>query len=381
VQENAEYSQLLSIELKSYTRYRGMYRSMRFMGASDIVRAYLGLEERIPLPFSLAHGVWPYGVKSAQNCSDIEPWHWSFNDIVHEAINNKASVLLPHPWLLLAKLYSDQVNSKIALTEDRPLLVGLPPSKTNDRILLGAIQDKNISPHSILIKPRGLGLEASMAFWLENGIQPLVAHSYQDLHAILIQHSSICCPSFSSIIFFAASIGLDIQLLRDVPMYAYESLPEAWNNDWIASQKTGWARVAALSASMSDIQKESLDTLGSCYMLSPDKLALKILEHVTRKVIPSFSPLRSISGRGALKSELHDFLAARGMSFPSLYITGFRRVIQNRILARVLNCSHEPLLGRIRFPSIDEELSGRSPQVISSHSPSRNIQAGFGASA
>lgn len=371
----------LAAELAKFGAYRRMYRSLRFMNASSIVNEYLGLEEATPLPFSLAHGVWPYGVKYAQNCTDVEPWHWSFNEHIHESVEIKNSILLPHPWLLLASLSPCKDGQRNSGNAGGSLLVGLPPSSTNDNILYESIRKKNIDAHAILVKPRGPGFKASMAFWGEKSIKPLVARSYRDLYQILGNYASICCPNFSSIIFFAAAIGLNVRLLRDVPLYGYESpIDEVWCNDWISSQKIGWAKIAALCSSPLEIRKESLDTLGIKYLLPPAQLADKILEQIARERLLGRRALRLIPGRTRLQAKLHDLLAIGRLSFPSLYKDGFRRVITDRILTKILASARAPVLARIKFPSIDDELAGRSPQEISRHAASLSIQAGFGAS-
>jgi hypothetical protein len=375
------FSAPLSVVLNKYKRYQELYRSLRYMNAAGIVNEYLCLEDSTPLPFSLAHGIYPYGLQDAMNCTDIEPWHWSFNDFIHDAVENKNSILLPHPWLLLASLYEGQSHQEKSSNKNAPLLVGLPPSKVNDCILLDSVRQKDIVPGSILVKPRGPYLEASMAFWLENGIQPLVAQSYRELYVILMQHSSICCPSLSSIIYFASAIDLNVQLLTDVPYYVYDLPPEeVFVNDCISSLKAGWAKVVSLCSSMSEIKKESLDTLGAKYLLPPDLLALKILEHISKESSLECPGLRRIFGRSYFQERLHDFLAIRGMSFPSLYKDGFGCLIKNRALANLPGLNRRSSLACIRFPSIDDQLSDYSPQVISRHAASLVIQSGFGAS-
>lgn len=381
ISEGSDCKIALLVELEKFKRYQNMYRSMRFMDASIIVCDYLGLAKRAPLPFSLAHGVWPYGVKEAQNCTDVEPWHWSFNDLIHEAVKNKSSIQLPHPWLLLGTLWAGQERQKTSGNKEASILVGLPPSSTNDCILYESIQEKGINPQSILIKPRGPSLDASMAFWSKKGIKPLVARSYRDLYSILVEHGNIHCPNLSSVIFFSAAIDLRIQLLTDVPCYAYDQpSEETWNSSWISSQKTGWAKIVSLCSSMSEIKKESLDTLGAKYLLPPERLALKILEHISKEKVLGRCGLRQVCGRNHLQDRLHNFLAINGMSFPSLYKDGFRCLIKDRVLVNARKCNQGSSLACIRFPSIEEELSGCSSKIISRHAASRFIQAGFGAS-
>lgn len=351
---------------------------MQRMDAAGIVQEYLHLDPHLSLPFSLAHGVWPYGVKGAQNSTDVEPLHWSFNDLIHDTVFFKKSLLLPHPWLLLSSINSDRNRLIKARQANRCLLIGLPPSRVNDEALYASILRKHINIDSILIKPRGLNVEASKAFWKDKGIQPVLATSYRDLFVLLNRCEGIYCPSFSSIIFFAAAIGLRIHLLRDVPMYAYDLIPEeTFSNEWIFDQKKCWARVASLSSSPAEIRGESLETLGHKYLLSPDELADTILKNLVGLRPSNFYALRLIPGRTSLQNKIHYFLSKNRLSFPALYSRGFSRAFSDRILSKIYRKSSLPDLGFMRFPSIDEDLSGCPVEVISRHKSSSKLMAGY----
>lgn len=359
--------------------YKGMYRSMLRMDAAGIVLQYLSLDPHLPLPFSLAHGVWPYGIKEAQNSTDVEPLHWSFNDSIHNSVLLKKSLLLPHPWLLLARKEFCKNRLIKPIQNKRCLLIGLPPSAVNDELLYASIIRNRIDIDSILVKPRTFNLEASKFFWRDKGIEPLVAGSYSDLYLILSHYDSICCPNFSSVIFFAAAIGLRIRLLRDVPLYGYDGVPEeSHGKDWISDQKAGWNKIAALCSSSAQIRDESLVVLGMKYMLPPAELATKIFDNLFKLRSSRFYALRPVAGRTNLQNKIHHFLSRNNLSFPSLYLRGFCQTFSTRILSEI-NMGPATLdLAFMRFPSIDEYLTGYSVEIISKHSSLSRFKAGNG---
>lgn len=351
------------------------------MSASSIVKEYLLLDESTPLPFSIAHGVLPYGVNDDMNSTDVEPFHWSFNDSIHNTVKNKTSILLPHPWLLLP---STDINLKVHEDSDEKdisLLIGSVPSSTNDKILYDSITEKDVKPHYILVKPRGPGFERSIAFWNQKGVKPLTARSYRELHEILVNFRNIILPNFSSIIFFAASIGLNIRLLNDVHSFHYDSfIYDIHSPERILEEKTALIKTLALCASTPAIKEESLTTLGIQYFLPPDDLAAKILEFITTKNFSKIYGLRVITHRNKLQNKLHNFLAHKGVSFPSLYTDGFGGLIENKFLPIFNGAFNEKNLALYRYPSISEILEGSDLQVISRHAKSCTIQAGYGAS-
>ena len=367
--------------LSKFSSFSYMYRSLSHMSASSIVKDYLLLDESTPLPFSIAHGVLPYGVSEAMNCTDVEPFHWSFNDSIHSSVKNKSSILLPHPWLLLDR---EDINRRVREDSDGKdisLLIGTVPSSTNDKILYDSITEKDIKPHYILVKPRGPALERSIAFWNEKGIKPLTARSYRELHEILVNFRNIILPNFSSIIFFAASFGLNIRLLNDVHSFYYDlCYYDIYTPERILEEKTAILNVLSLCASTPAIKKESLTTLGIQYFLPPNDLAAKILEFITTKNFSKIYGLRDITHRNKLQNKLHNFLAHKGLSFPSLYTDGFRGLIENKFLPIFEGAFGEKNIALYRYPCISEILEGNDPQVISRHARSTTIQAGFGAS-
>lgn len=368
-------------ELEKFSSFAYMYRSLSCMSASSIVKDYLLLDESTPLPFSIAHGVLPYSVNDAMNCTDVEPFHWSFNDSIHNSVKNKFSILLPHPWLLLDR---EDINRKVREDSDEKdisLLIGSVPSSTNDKILYDSITEKDIKPHYILVKPRGPDLERSIAFWNEKGIKPLTARSYRELYEILVNFRNIILPNFSSIIFFAASVGLNIRLLNDVHSFHYDlCYYDIYTPERILEEKAAVLNVLSLCASTPAIKKESLTTLGIQYFLSPNDLAAKMLEFIETNNYSKNYGLRDITRRNILQNKFHNFLAHKGLSFPSLYTNGFRGLIQNRFLPIFEGDFGEKNIALYRYPCISEMFEGKGYQLISRHSRSSTIQAGFGAS-
>lgn len=366
--------------LSKFSSFSYMYRSLLCMSASSIVKEYLLLDESTPLPFSIAHGVLPYGVNGAMNCSDVEPFHWSFNDSIHNSVKNKSSILLPHPWLLLDR---EDINRKVREDSDEKdisLLIGSVPSSTNDKILYDSITEKDIKPHYILVKPRGPDLERSIAFWNEKGIKPLTARSYRELYEILVNFRNIILPNFSSIIFFAASVGLNIRLLNNVHSFHYDSCYyDIYSPERRFEEKNAIIKILTLCASTPAIKEESLTTLGNQYFLPPNDLAAKMLQFIETNNYSKNYGFRDITRRNKLQNKLHNFLAQKGSSFPSLYTNGFRGLIQNKFLP-ILGAFGEKNIVLYRYPSISEILEGNDYQVISRHARSSTIQAGFGAS-
>jgi len=368
-------------EFEKFSSFAYMYRSLSIMSASSIVKEYLLLDESTPLPFSIAHGVLPYGVNDAMNSTDVEPFHWSFNDFIHNTVKNKPSILLPHPWLLLA---GTDINREVHEDIDEKeisLLIGSVPSSTNDKILYDSITEKDLKPHYILVKPRGPGFERSIAFWNEKGVKTLTARSYRELYEILVNFRNIILPNFSTIIFFAASIGLNIRLLNDVHSFHYDlCFYDICSPELILQEKNAISRILTLCASTPAIKKESLTTLGIQYFLPPNDLAAKILEFITTTNFSKIYGLRDITHRNKLQNKLHNFLANKGVSFPSLYIDGFRGLIENKFLPLFGGAFGEKNIALYRYPCISEIFEGNYYQVISRHARSSTIQPGFGAS-
>lgn len=190
------------------------------MGAARIARRYLGLAEDHPIPLSIAHGVDFNHLSVAMDVQAAEPLHWACNDSIHRrALPLKPSVLMPHPWLMLAAM-------KPARAGEGMLVIGPPPGRANDERLLACMQKAGIRPQAILLKMRG-NLGESMNFWRSHGLETVTAGApdvgfYDRLYDLLGTYESIVGCTLSSALFFAAAIDRRCEVLLDYSYMAYE---------------------------------------------------------------------------------------------------------------------------------------------------------------
>lgn len=202
-------------------RYRPLYRSAESMGAANILRSFLGLGDEFPVPMSLAHGVDMNHLAEAMDVHSLEPLHWSCNEVVYRRAQAvKTPVLMPHPWLMLSEMKGRQPGSGT-------LVIGPPPGVTNDSRLLESLAKIPSRPFDVLIKERG-SLDTSISFWRNNGVSTKTAGHrdqgfYSRLYDIINSYETIVGCTLSSALFFGASIGKRIIVLKDYWYSAFET--------------------------------------------------------------------------------------------------------------------------------------------------------------
>src|SRR5207253_1753467 len=102
-----------------------------------------------PIPLSLSHGVDCAQYRNALDVEAIEPLHWSHNRDIHEtALKVKPSVMAPHPWAIVTHGKKHEQGRGV-------LLIGPPPSPTNDENLYEIVKDQSSSDWTVLVKARG----------------------------------------------------------------------------------------------------------------------------------------------------------------------------------------------------------------------------------
>lgn len=320
------------------------------MGASTIVKEYLGINYGHALPFSLAHGVQPMGSEFAQDLLQPEPIHWSYNTFIYQAAKHvKESVLLPHPWILLDKLKQKQSSNAGAL------LIGPPPSKANDEALYKLICTHKL-PASILIKPRGPYVQKSMNYWKDKGVKPVACGNYSDLYDVLLSHQTVIASYPTSAIFFASSIGCSIELIKDFNYLYYERIPE--NSDTgFASILSSWCHSLNACFNREHLYLESLELLGGNLCLSANQIRNSISSILGKCKKPFFTTRRLNSDQ----FRLHCALAHLGLSRPSFASLGMRNSIKSRALK---NFSSPFPMGLFRAPSINQILLGEGRSVL-----------------
>lgn len=192
------------------------------MGSAAILRRHLKLDPNFPIPLSLGHGIDVNQCPWALDVHSIEPLHWSCSPEVHERASSiKPSVRLPHPWAIVS------TQEGASPYRARPVLVvGPPPSATNDERLLQALRQQGIYNYDLLVKQRG-DIAMTFQFWRNKGITPVTAGPsdegfYSRLHGILRNYDLVIGGTLSTALFFAASIGKPCKLLQGYTYRAYD---------------------------------------------------------------------------------------------------------------------------------------------------------------
>ena len=144
------------------------------MGSSKILREFINADDSFPIPLSLSHGIDFNHTNIAYDVESIEPIHWAYNeDIYLRSINTKPAIKIPHPWLMLEELISNECTEKL----NRHLLIAPPPSKKNDKKLIELLSNLDIKELDILVKERGQSKKVndSINFWESNGFNTVSA--------------------------------------------------------------------------------------------------------------------------------------------------------------------------------------------------------------
>lgn len=205
------------VELRKFDAF---YRSAKQYSSDASARRFLRLSGLDAVPLSLSHGVDFGNSFDAIDVGGVEPIHWACSPEIHaraEAI--KPSLLLPHPWAL------ETANLDIPGGAGT-LLVGPPPGPANDAALYDLVKDRVDSGWSILVKPRG-NYQGSLKYWAGHGVRPVVAslstgRYFQDLAELLGQYRTVLSPTMSSVLFFAATIGREVGIIRHYTFEAFD---------------------------------------------------------------------------------------------------------------------------------------------------------------
>ncbi len=208
------------VDIEVLRRYSRLYKSSYNMGSARILRHYLELDESFPIPLSLSHGVDLNNWHEAADVRSIEPIHWSYNNVIHQrALNVKASLRLPHPWLLLRE-------GRAPARGMGTLVIGPPPGDSNDSALQRCLNMSGIKDYDILEKYRG-NVSSSIAFWERNGINVVSAGStdqlfYERLFSLIDRYEYVISGTLSSALVFAAAIGKKCRVLENYTYSAYD---------------------------------------------------------------------------------------------------------------------------------------------------------------
>ena len=354
----------LATNLKRFMPFASIYQSSKFMEADMEIREYLSLDIRSPLPFVIPHGVDFPGVFSFCDAYLAEPIYWSYNKEIHELISCvKSSVLAPHPWIITMRN-----NPDLKFVGQKSLVVGPPPSMTNDIELLRIIKKSNLNPSSILIKPRGKYVPDSIAFWRSHGFATYTAHSYRDLLQILSLHCSLICTYASSVIYFAGSFGMNLHVLGDYSFYAYDNVINSNHLNLV-----NFARFILKAGSDRDYFKAESDrVLGNDLALSKNELLGNIVAVLNNEQRFFYSP-RSLSRP---KHFFYSILLRLGAMKPSFYTHGIRHSIVSKFF---FLCSMQLPLYLIKSASINHLAGGNSQICIRQVRLSDLARPGFGA--
>ena len=208
----------ISDTLRRFEKFSSLYSSSKNMGARRILNSKLQLPEDTLTPLSIAHGVDFCHCFHPLDSNLIEPIHWSYNENIHRAASRlKASVQLPHPWLLLCEKSPTKEGK-------RTLVVSPPPGKKNDeRLLIKILEYYNPSDIDILLKYRG-DISGSIDFFNRNGIGTVTAgigdeDFYKRLFSLLSSYQTVVGCSLSSATIFAAAMGKSVEFIKG---YSYE---------------------------------------------------------------------------------------------------------------------------------------------------------------
>lgn len=209
------------MKIADLRKYDSLYVLSKKMGSGNILRSFLQLDENVPLPLSISHGVDMNHLHEAQDISSIEPLHWCYNEgIAKRAYGIKQCAHLPHPWIILKELNSRQVAS------NELLIIGPPDGKTNNLNLLKSLKKKKINKGDVLIKQRG-DIDVSQNFWINEGYGVVTAGSsndkfYNRLFSLLSKYEEVVSCSMSSALIFSAALGKKCSVLEDYLMTTYE---------------------------------------------------------------------------------------------------------------------------------------------------------------
>lgn len=190
------------------------------MGADKILKEYFDLGDDSFMYSSVAHGVDMNHLHVPLDLESVEPAHWCHSqEIFLRASKLKPSFKAPHPFLINSKGITIEPTQNI-------LVIGPPASMENDRRLLKLLTKNNITKASILLKYRG-DMTASMEFWRDHGFFVETAglpdmNFYSRLTSIFGKYKNIYSGNLSSALFFASSLGCNIEILEDYFYKSYE---------------------------------------------------------------------------------------------------------------------------------------------------------------
>lgn len=209
------------MKITDLRKYDSLYILSKKMGSGNILKSYLELDDNLPLPLGISHGVDMNHLHEVQDISSIEPLHWCYNEsIAKRAHGIKQCACLPHPWIMLKELNLRQTSS------NELLIIGPPDGKTNNLNLLKSLKKKNINKGDILIKQRG-DVDISKNFWINEGYGVVTAGNsndefYNRLFSLISKYERVLSCSMSSALIFSAALGKKCSVLEDFSMTTYE---------------------------------------------------------------------------------------------------------------------------------------------------------------
>lgn len=202
-------------------KFSSLYHSAHWGGADQALRKFYSLDSNSIIPFSIAHGIDMHQTHNPLDVQSIEPIHWAYNEQMYQKSNLiKPSIRLPHPFLFF--------NEPEKIQKKPFLLIGPPPSDTNDKNLYIAMQGAGYHDYDILVKERGETSD-SYDFWTAKGISTVTAghpdsNFYPRLHKLLSGYDCLIGCTMSGALVFGSALGCKIKLITGYSYLNYETL-------------------------------------------------------------------------------------------------------------------------------------------------------------
>ncbi|MDP3499174.1 MAG: hypothetical protein Q8S33_02525 [Myxococcales bacterium] len=276
-----------------------------------------------------------------------EPIHWSTNDrMLRAARAIKPTILAPHPWALLTrKLPTEQGRGT--------LVVGPPPSPSNDGRLLEVLSGVSRDDTTILVKARG-SYRGSIAFWEHRGFKTTTAEApdgrfYERLHSVLSRFETVMGPTFSSALVFAAALRKRVVLVPNFVYTAYEPTDYEAEVNLSSPDAQRIVRIFA-DAPQNDVTDTAHELLGFDRLSDRERVRNDLLDAISQLKRPLY-----VNPNSVIPYQLRAALAVR-LNKPGLLRYSTRQVV------KLLNRRHVCVM---RINELDVWLNGKNPTNFS----------------
>jgi len=328
-------------------RFEHLFRASQLMGSCDTLREFLDWPVQYPIPLSISHGVDFGHCFHPMDVDAPEPIHWATNDrMLRAARSIKPAILAPHPWALITR--------KLPAESGRgTLVIGPPPSPSNDDRLLKLISDKSRADTTILVKARG-SYRGSIDFWEQRGFKTTTAEApdgrfYERLHAVLSRFATVMGPTFSSALVFAAALRKRVVLVPNFVYTAYEPTDYEAEVNLTSPDAQRIVRIFA-DASQPVVTDTAQELLGFDRLGHRERVRQDLLDAISELKRPLYANPNSI-----IPYRLRAGLAVR-LNKPGLLRYSTRQVVT------LLNRRHVCVM---RINELDVWLNGKNPANFS----------------